>query len=68
MPFQYVNKAHKKYRAKLSLRASCNRTSGNCFKPKEGRFQLDKRKEFFLNEGGKTLEQVHPERWWLPNL
>ncbi|KAK4815748.1 hypothetical protein QYF61_006786 [Mycteria americana] len=45
--FQYLKGASKKDRNKLFSRACCDRTRGNGFKLKEGRFRLDIRKEFF---------------------
>ena len=45
--FQYLKGAYKKDGDKLFSRACCNRTRGNGFKLKEGRFRLDIRKKFF---------------------
>ncbi|KAK4830639.1 hypothetical protein QYF61_012482 [Mycteria americana] len=56
--FQYLKGAYRKDGDKLFSRACCNRTKGNGFKLKEGRFRLDKRKKFFYNGDGETLEQV----------
>jgi len=44
----YLKGAYKKDGDKLFSRACCNKTSGNGFKPKEGRFRLDIRKKFFI--------------------
>jgi len=45
--FQYLKGAYKKDGDKLFSRACCDRTRGNGFKLKEGRFRLDIRKTFF---------------------
>ena len=45
--FQYLKGACKKDGDKLFNRACCDRTRGNGFKLKEGRFRLDVRKKFF---------------------
>jgi len=42
---------------RLFSRACCNRTRGNGFKLKEGRFR-QYMEEVFYNEGGETLSQV----------
>ena len=44
--FQYLKGAYKKDRDRLFIRACCNRTRGNNFKLKEGRFKLGMRKKF----------------------
>jgi len=59
--FQYLKWACKKDGDKLFGRACCNRTSGNGFKQREGRFRLDIRKKFFTMRDGETLEWV-PQR------
>ena len=46
MAFQYLKGAYRKNGDKFS-RACCNRTRGNGFKLREGRFRLDIRKKFF---------------------
>ncbi|GAB0204647.1 hypothetical protein GRJ2_002930300 [Grus japonensis] len=45
--FQYLKGAYKKDGDRLFIRACCDRTRGNGFKLKEGRFRLDIRKKFF---------------------
>ena len=47
MVFHYLNEAYKKGGDKLFSMACCERTRGNSFKVKEGRFRLDIRKKFF---------------------
>ena len=44
--FQYLKRAYKKDGDRLFSRACCDRTRGNGFKLKEGRFRLDIRKKF----------------------
>ncbi|KAK4827737.1 hypothetical protein QYF61_021165 [Mycteria americana] len=46
--FQYLKGAYKKAGEGLFTRARRDRTRGNGFKLKEGRFRLDTRKKFFL--------------------
>ncbi|KFP17853.1 hypothetical protein Z169_00424, partial [Egretta garzetta] len=45
--FQYLKGAYKKDGENLFSRDSCDRTRGNGFKLKQGRFRLDIRKKFF---------------------
>jgi len=45
--FQYLQGAYKKDGGRLFSRACCERTRGNGFKLKVGRFRLDIRKKFF---------------------
>ena len=45
--FQYLNGAYKKDGDKLFSRAGCDRTRGNVFKLKKGRFRQDVGKKFF---------------------
>ena len=42
----------------------CNRTRGNGFKLKEGRFRLDVRKRFYTLRMMRTGTGC-PERWWM---
>ncbi|KAK4833090.1 hypothetical protein QYF61_027756 [Mycteria americana] len=51
---QYLKGAYKTDGDRLFSRACCNRTRGNGFKLKEGRFRLDIRKQFF------TMNVVKP--------
>ncbi|KAK4827111.1 hypothetical protein QYF61_014374 [Mycteria americana] len=46
--FQYLKGAYKKGGDKLFSMACCDRTRGNGFKLKEGRFRLDIKKKFFM--------------------
>ncbi|KFR09316.1 hypothetical protein Y956_07828, partial [Nipponia nippon] len=46
--FQYLKGAYKKDGDSLFSKACCDRTRGNGFKLKEGRFRLNTRKKFFL--------------------
>ena len=47
MAFQYKKGAYKKDGERLFTRACTDRTRGNGFKLKEGKFRLDRRKKFF---------------------
>jgi len=57
--FQYPKGAYKKARKGLFIRACRDRTRGNDFKLKEGRFRLDIRKKFF------TIRVVRHWNWLL---
>ena len=59
--FQYLKGGYKKEWDRLCSRVCWDRTRGNGFKLKEGRFRLDIRKKFFYNKGGEALEQVPRE-------
>ena len=47
--YQYLKGAYKKHGGKLFHRSCCDRTRGNSFKLKGGRFRVDIRKNFFLH-------------------
>jgi len=55
--FQYLRGAYRKDEDKLFSK-TCDRTRGNGFKLKEGRFRLGIRKKSFYLEGGETLAQI----------
>jgi len=52
--FQYLKGGYEKDGDRLFSRACCNRTRGNSFELKEGRFRLHRRKKFF------TMREVKP--------
>ena len=55
--FQYIKGGYRKEEDRLFSRACGDRTRGNGFKLKNGRFRLDTRKVFY-SESGEALEQV----------
>ena len=55
--FQYLKGVHKQEGEWLFTRVDSDRTRGNGFKLRQGRFTLDIRKKFFTR-GGDALEQV----------
>ena len=59
MTFQSLKAAYKQEGERLVMKVDCDRTMGNGFKLRQGRFRLDIRRKFFTQrEGGDTLEQV----------
>ena len=45
--FQYLKGAYKQERERLRMRVNGDRTRGNGFQPRQGRFRLDIRRKFF---------------------
>ncbi|KAK4816702.1 hypothetical protein QYF61_020586, partial [Mycteria americana] len=66
--FQYLKGAYMKYGDKLFSRACSNRTRGNGFKLKEGRFRLDIRKKFFTMRMVKHWNRLPTELVDAPSL
>ncbi|KFQ85799.1 hypothetical protein N337_02911, partial [Phoenicopterus ruber ruber] len=66
--FQYLKAAYKKDGDKHFSRACCDRTRGNGFKLKEGRFRLDIRKKFFMMGVVKHWDQLPREVVVAPSL
>ncbi|KAK4824153.1 hypothetical protein QYF61_011231 [Mycteria americana] len=66
--FQYLKGAYKKDGDKLFIRACCDRTRGNGFKLKEGRFRLDRRKKFFTMRVVKHWNRLPREVVDAPSL
>ncbi|KAK4828322.1 hypothetical protein QYF61_025334 [Mycteria americana] len=66
--FQYLKGAYKKDGDRLFRRACSNRTRGNGFKPKEGRFRLDIRKKFFMMRVVKHWNRLPREVVDAPSL
>ena len=63
--FQYLKRAYNKSGDGLFRRIWSDRTRGNGFKLKEGRFRLDMRKKFFV-WGWRGTRTGCPEKLWLP--
>jgi len=66
--FQYLKGAYKKNRDRLFSRACCNRTRGNGFKLKGGRFRLGTRKKFFKIRVVKPWHRLPGEVVGAPSL
>jgi len=66
--FQYLKGAYKKDGDRLFSRCCCDRTRGNCFKLKEGRFRLDRRKKFFTMRVVKHWQKLPREVVDAPSL
>ena len=67
MASQYLKGDYRKDGDNLFSKACCDRTRGNGFKLKEGRFRLDRSKQAFYNKGGETLGQVAQRGCGSPN-
>ncbi|KAK4818036.1 hypothetical protein QYF61_004160 [Mycteria americana] len=59
---------YKKDGARFFTRACCDRTRGNGFKLKEGRFRLDIRKKFFTMRVMRAWNRLHREVMDAPSL
>ncbi|KAK4807038.1 hypothetical protein QYF61_018379 [Mycteria americana] len=66
--FQYLKGPYKKDGDRLFTRACCDRTRGNGFKLKEGRFRLDIRKNFFTMRVVKHWNRLPREVLDAPSL
>ena len=66
--FQYLKGAYKKDGDRLFNRACCDRTRGNGFKLKAGRFRLDIRKKFFTMRVVKHWNRLPREVIDAPSL
>ena len=66
--FQYLKGSYGKDGDKLFSRACCDRTRGNSFKLKEGRFRLDIRKTFFTMRVVKHWDRLPREVVDAPSL
>jgi len=66
--FQYLKGAYRKDGEELFTRVSSDRTRGNSFKLKEGRFRLDIRKKFFTMRVVKYWNRLPREVVDAPSL
>jgi len=66
--FQYLKGAYKRDRNRPSNRTCCNRTRGNGFKLKVGRFRLHIRKKFFTVRMLKHWKRLSREVVEAPSL
>ena len=66
--FLYLNGAYKQEGEWLFTRVDSDRTRGNGFKLRQGRFRLDLRRKFFHPEGGDTLNRLPKEAVDAPSL
>lgn len=63
--FQHLNGGYEKEGDRVFSRVCCDRTTGNDFKLKEGRFRLDIKEKLFYSEGGEAHGTGCPESWWM---
>ncbi|KAK4829753.1 hypothetical protein QYF61_006477 [Mycteria americana] len=66
--FHYLKWSYRKGGDRLFSRACCNRTMGDGFKLKEGRFRLDRRKKFFTMRVVKHWHRLPREVVDAPSL
>ncbi|KFV54597.1 hypothetical protein N328_04479, partial [Gavia stellata] len=66
--FQYLKRAYKKDGDRLFSRVCSDRTRGNGFTLKEGRFRLDMRKKFFMMKVAKHRKRLPREVVDAPSL
>ncbi|KFQ60069.1 hypothetical protein N334_06416, partial [Pelecanus crispus] len=66
--FQYLKGAYRKDGDRLFSKVCCDRTRGNGFKLKEGRFRLDIRKKFFTTRVVKLCDRLPREVVEAPSL
>jgi len=62
--FQYLKGAYKQEGEQLLTWSNCDRTRGNDFKLKDGKFMLNVRKRFFAQRVGRCWHCC-PELWVL---
>ena len=61
--FQYLNGSYRKERERFFSRVCGDRTRGNVFQVKGGKFRLDIRKKSFT----VRVVRLCPEAWWMPH-
>jgi len=66
--FQHLDGSYKKAGEELFARARSDRTRGNGFKLKEGRFRLNRRKKFFTMRVGRHWHRLTREAVAVPSL
>ena len=65
--FQYLKGAYKQEGERLFTRVDSDRTRGNGFKLRQGRFRLDIRKKFFTQKVVTHTGTGCPRRLWMPH-
>ena len=68
MAFQYLKGAHKQEGQRLFTRVDSDRTRGNGFKLRQGRFRLDIRRNFFTQGVVKHWSRLSKEVVDTPSL